>query len=236
MKKAATILSVIFFSVVFTSCILNSEKGNGIVKEEIRDCSKFDAITVTRGMNVYVSQGQETRVMVKADENLLEYIETEVDDNTLKVTCTKSIQKATSNKVFVTVPNLEMVKASAGSNFFTETPVKVSVLEIKASAGSNIHFNMEEADADVSASAGSNIFLSGNAKSLNVKASSGSNIKAGDLQSQNADADVSSGANVWLNVAGSLKAEASSGGNIFYTGAATQTTINKSSGGNVIKN
>jgi hypothetical protein len=236
MKKAAIILLALLSGVGFTSCMLNTEKGNGIVKEEVRDCSKFDAISVTRGMNVYVTQGPETRVVVKADENLLDYIETDVSDRTLKVTCTKGIRNATSNKVFVTVPNLEMVKATAGSNFFTETPVKISTLEIKASAGSNIHFNMEEGEADVSASSGSNVFLSGNTKSMKAKANSGSNIKAGELQTGTVEARVSSGANIWLNVTSNLSARASSGGNIFYTGTPSQTDISKSSGGNVIKN
>lgn len=236
MKKTAVILFVLLWGVVFTSCMLNSEKGNGIVKEEVRDCSKFDAISVTRGMNVYVTQGPEARVVVKADENLLKYIETEVDDRTLKVTCTKGIRNAKSNKVFVTVPTLEMVKATAGSNFFTESPVKISTLEIRASAGSNIHFNMEDGEAEVSASAGSNVFLNGTTGRLKMKASSGSNIKAGDLQAGAVDADVSSGANIWIHAINELNAESSSGGNIFYSGNPNPVNIKKSSGGNVNKN
>jgi hypothetical protein len=236
MKKLVIILMVLLAGNIFTSCILSTVKGNGNVKEETRDCDKFDGISVSRGMNVYVTQGPETRVVVVADENLLDYIETEIDDRTLKVTCTKGIVGAKSNKVLVTVPNLGLIKTSSGSNLFSEAPVNTEFIEIKASAGSNIRFAMESGDTEVSASAGSNIFLSGKAKSIKVKSSSGSNVKAGELQSVTADADVSSGANIWLNVEGSLKAEASSGGNIFYTGAATQTDINKSSGGNVIKN
>lgn len=236
MEKAGFFSFIFFASVIFSSCILSSESGNGNVKEEVRDCNKFDAISVARGMNVYVTQGPETRVVVVADENLLEYIETDVSDRTLRITCTKGIHKAKSKKVMVTVPNLEKVNATAGSNFFTETPIKISSLEIRATAGSNIHFNMEEGEAEISASAGSNIFLSGNTKSMKVKANSGSNVKAGELLVGTVEAKVSSGANIWLNVSGNLHAEASSGGNIFYTGTPGQLEVNKSSGGNVIKN
>jgi hypothetical protein len=236
MKKLVIILVALFAGSIFTSCILNTVKGNGNVKEETRDCDKFDGISVSRGMNVYVTQGPETRVVVVADENLLNYIDTDVDDRTLKVTATKGIVKATSNKVLVTVPNLGMIKTSSGSNLFAETPVTTDFIEVKASSGSNIRFQLEAGETEVSASSGSNITLSGKSTSIKAKASSGSNIKAGDLQAEKAEAKVSSGANIRLNVNGSLKAGASSGGNIFYTGAATQTDINKSSGGNVIKN
>ena len=236
MKKAVIILMVLLAGAGFTSCILNTVKGNGNVKEEVRNCDSFDAVSVSRGMNVYVTQGPEIRVVVEADENLLDYIETDVNDRTLRVTCTKGIMNAKSNKVKVTVPDLAMVKATAGSNFYTESPFKISQLEIRAAAGSNIHFTMEEGEAEVSASAGSNIFLGGNTTSLKVKANSGSNIKAGELQAIKAEAKVSSGANIWISVVNELKAGASSGVNIFYTGSPAQTDINKSSGGNVIKN
>ena len=78
-----SLILVIFFS---TSCIFSgpSLKGNGNVVEETRNTSAFEQVKVSRGMNVYISQGKETRIIVKADQNLLDAIETRVEDNTLK--------------------------------------------------------------------------------------------------------------------------------------------------------
>jgi len=237
MKKAAIILSVIVLTAFLSSCYFpGSIKGNGNVVEETRELDEFSKISVSRGMNVYISQGTSSKVVVKADENLLKVIDTYVDDGTLKVTALKGIRNATSNKVYVTVTDLENIKSSSGSNIFSEDSLKTANMEIKSSSGSNIRLSLESGELIISASAGSNIFLNGKAKSTNIKASSGSNIKAGDLHTENCDAKVSSGANIWIKVQNGLTAKASSGGNLFYSGEPNPLRMTKSSGGNIIKN
>jgi hypothetical protein len=132
MRKTAIILTVIFISALLGSCILTgSVEGNGKVVEQVRDLGEFDNISVTRGMNVYISQGSSTKVVVRADENLLEIIETTVAGGTLKVSCSRGIRKAESNKVFVTVPDLELLNTTAGSNVFSEDTLKFKTLDIK---------------------------------------------------------------------------------------------------------
>jgi len=75
MKKTAIILTAIIFTAFLGSCIfVGSIKGNGNVVEETRDLDSFEKISVSRGMNVYISQGTSTKVTVKADENLLKLL------------------------------------------------------------------------------------------------------------------------------------------------------------------
>lgn len=237
MKKATIIFSVIVLTAFLNSCYFpGSIKGNGNVVEETRDLDEFSKISVSRGMNVYISQGTTAKVVVKADENLLKVIDTYVDDGTLKVTALKGIRNATSNKVYVTVTDLEYIKSTSGSNIFSEDSLKIKNLEIKSTAGSNIRLSIDADGLNISAAAGSNISLDGKAKSVNMKASSGSNIKAGELQTEKCDAKVSSGANIWIKVQNELNAKSSSGGNLFYSGEPNPLRITKSSGGNIIKN
>lgn len=237
MKKSVILLTAIFVSVILGSCIFTgSVEGNGKVVEETRDLKDFDKISVTRGMNVYITQGPSQKVVVRADENLLDVIETTVSDGTLKVTCNRGIRKAESNKVLVTVPNIELVKSTAGSNVFAEDTLNLKTLEIRSTAGSNIKLVLIAEELNVSAMAGSNVFLIGTSESFTAKANSGSNVKAGDLRAATSDLKASSGANIWINVQKELNAGVSSGANVFYYGNPETTNIEKSSGGNVIKN
>jgi len=237
MKKAVILFTAIFITAILGSCIFTgSVEGNGKVVEQTRDMGEFDKISVTRGMNVYISQGNLTKVVVKADENLLDAIVTTVTDGTLKVSCNRGIRKAESNKVFVTVPDLELLKTTAGSNVFSEDTLKFKTLDIKSTAGSNVKLEVDAGEIHVSAVAGSNIILNGMAKSINVKTNSGSNIKAGDLLTENCTVKASSGANVWIKVQKSLNVSVSSGGNLWYSGEPGSLNVEKSSGGNVFKN
>ncbi len=236
MKHKNLTFLLLLLPLFFSSCIFSpSVKGNGNVVEETRTVEPFSEIKVSRGMNVYISQGEQTQVLVKADENLLEAIETEVSGEKLTVTTNSNIRKASSKKVYVTTPHLRAIKSSSGAAVFSVTEINTNQLELSASAGSNMKLDIKTDESRASASAGANITLKGISYKFYGKASSGSNIKAEGLKTQNSETKVSSGANIWVSVDQSLEGNASSGGNIFYYGDPINTNINKSSGGNVHK-
>ena len=257
MKQKLTILIFLtLFSIVFSSCIFlgPSIKGNGNVTEEVRKVKDFDKIEVSRGMNVYISQGEITKVVVNADENLMEYIETRYEGDRLIVTAKANIRQAKSKKVYVTTPNISEIKSTSGSNVYSETKIISKNIELAASSGSNmtLEIKAENVDAsassgsnlklqtdveniETSASAGSNIRMKGSTNAFSGKVSSGANIKAEELISQSCEAQAGSGGNIWITVNKELSAKVSSGGNVFYYGEAETKNIEKSSGGNVIK-
>lgn len=236
MKNKVVILISLSLALL-TSCIFigPSKKGNGHVVEQTRKISSFDKIKVSRGMNVYISQGNEIHVVVKADENLLDVIRTEVDNHTLKISATENIRRATSKKVYVTLPEIYAVTAVAGSNVFSENVLHSEQLEVSSSAGSNIKLEVDSDELTTSASAGSNIKLEGKAKSFTGKASSGANIKAEELTTADCNARASSGANLWITVTETLEAKANSGGNVIYFGQPKTNNSESSSGGNIVK-
>jgi hypothetical protein len=239
MKKTVLILLVtVFPALLFSSCLFlgSSVKGNGNVVKEERDITGFNGIKASRGVNVYVSQGDEEKVMVEADENLVDLIETEVDDSMLKVTIRRRIRESTSCKVHVTVSGLKKVQASAGSNIYSEHEIHAGNMELSASAGSNIKMEITAQALDISASAGSNIFLEGASREVKVQASAGSNVKAEELITEVCKAKAGSGANIYITVNEKLDGNASSGGNVFYSGNPRHLDTASSSGGNVRKN
>ncbi len=257
MKNKITLLfSITTLMFVTSSCIFMGPwvEGNGNVKEETRTTGEFNEIVVSRGLNVYISQGDVTKVVVKADENLLEIIETRTEGDKLVVTAKENIRRAESKKVFVTTPKITEIKSSSGSNVYSETKITAKDLELSTSSGSNmtLEINAENVDASASsgsniklqvesrrlessASAGSNIKIEGTSDFFSAKVSSGANIKAKDLTTEKCESNASSGGNIWITVTEDLTAKASSGGNVFYAGNPQNKNIENSSGGNVKK-
>lgn len=237
MKREITILSSFTLILLFiSSCVYMgpSIKGNGKVVEEKRKVQDFEKIDVSRGMNVYISQGEYTKVVVKADENLLEAIETITEGDVLKIKATQNIRSSKSKKVFITTPHINEIKASSGSNVYSETELNFKKLKIYASSGSNMNLEINSEFAESKASSGSNIKLKGTSNSFQGKASSGANIQAGKLKSEDCTARASSGSNIWITAKTDLDADVSSGANVFVYGNPKNTNIDKSSGGNVI--
>ncbi|MCD6354032.1 MAG: DUF2807 domain-containing protein [Prolixibacteraceae bacterium] len=234
---------ILFFSTLFliivagTSCIFMgpSIRGNGNVVSENRAVKSFNKITVSRGMNVYISQGDETSVVVKADENLLKAIETINEGGALKVTVNQRISRYSSLRVYLTTPEITEIKAFAGSTIFSETTLKSDELKLSSSSGSNVKVTVHADELNATTSAGSNLMIEGKTNTFTGKASSGSNLKAGKLNAHDASVRSSSGANIWVTVKNNFEGHASSGGNIFYLGQPKSVDVHSSSGGNVIK-
>ena len=122
-------------SILFSSCFFlgPSVKGNGNVTEQVRQVDEFDQIKVSRGMNVYITQGSPTKVVVIADSNLHEIIETEVEDGVLKVTANENIRWAKEKKVMITVEKIKGVETTSGSNAWSKSQIMSENLELKAS-------------------------------------------------------------------------------------------------------
>jgi hypothetical protein len=59
--------------------------GSGIVKAEKRDMSDFSNIDISGSLNVEIVAQQDFSVEVEGDDNLLDYIKTEVKGETLKI-------------------------------------------------------------------------------------------------------------------------------------------------------
>jgi len=226
-----------FLTFVLSSCWFMgpSVKGNGNVTEEVRQVAEFDQIDVSRGMNVYVSQGSPAKVVVIADNNLHEVIETKVEGGVLKVYVNENIRWAKEKKVMVTVEKLAGVHTSSGSNAWSQNQIMSENLELKASSGANITMDVNAKYLKADCSSGANIKISGLAKDADLETSSGANLKGEELKAENCKMKASSGGNVSSTVNGRLEAKASSGGNVAYYGEPTETDVNTSSGGNIHK-
>ncbi len=238
MKRPIALLSSLILLFIFSSCIYTgpSVKGNGNVVEENRKVGDFEKIEISRGMNVYISKGDNRKVVVEADENLQEIIEVRTEDDLLIIKAKQNIRNAKTKKVFVSAPHISKIKSSSGSNVYSETKLPFKKIELSSSSGSNMNLDVSSETIEASASSGSNIKIKGKTKNFMCKTSSGSNVKAEKLKSEICTAKASSGSNIWISVTESLDANVSSGSNVFVSGDPVKKNIDKSSGGNVIIN
>ncbi|MCB0442856.1 MAG: DUF2807 domain-containing protein [Flavobacterium sp.] len=236
------IIIVFITALLFNSCqysidLGDAVKGNGNVTTVNRPVSgEFTNIEVSHGIDVEVTQSNAKSIQVKADDNIIDYITTDIVDGTLRIALEKSVKNTKSKKVFVTLPNIESLRTSSGALIESKNTLVVSELETKASSGSEIKLDVEAERITCETSSGSDIQIKGKALKLEAESSSGSEIEANDLLANDVTAKSSSGSSINVNPILSLNAKASSGGDIRYH--STPKTISKvtSSGGSVRSN
>jgi len=219
---------------VLASC--DGVTGSGNIVTEKRNTGNFTGINVSNGFDVEVKMGSTTSVTIEADDNVIGYVRTSVNDGVLNLGL-KNMSN-TSNvhlKAYIIVPSLNMISASAGADVVVKDPVTADgKVTFRASSGASLKVKVDAPDVEGEASSGGTLTLSGTTKNESFDASSSGEVKAHDLLSENATARASSGGEIGVNISVSLDANASSGGNINYRGSGNVTKA-ESSGGSVDK-
>ena len=215
----ATILAMLMLSCDFGINIGPGVSGNGNVVTDQRPLNEsFNAIKVSRGMDVYLTQSDHQSIEVEADENLQEIIVTEVRNNVLEIYADENIRSSKSRKVYVNFKSVERISSSSGSDVYSTNTITANSLELSTSSGSDMELNIETDKVTCDSSSGSGLKLSGTTNTLHAEASSGSDIRAGDLTALSSEVRASSGADITVNTTKELFAKASSGGDIKYYG------------------
>lgn len=238
--KTIKIIGALATILLLSSCnldaIIGQVHGNGNVENEERMVSEnFTEVKGSAGLNVYLTEGSENKIIVEADENLLEIIETNIDNGRLNITTKKNIGKSKSKKVHVTYKKLDEVYASSGADVIVNSVLKSEKIILEATSGSDLEVEVFAKEVLAETSSGADIIVTGKATLLMASSSSGSEINAKELMVINCNADASSGANIVVNVKENLSTEATSGGNIKYYGNPTAVSDDASRSGNVRK-
>lgn len=224
MTTVTKIIVSIILAMLMLSCDLGINIGPGVsgngnvVSDERRLNDTFDKIEVSRGLDVYLTQGETESIKVEADENLQEIIVTEVKGNVLKIYADENIRRSKSKKVYVTFRSVSSISSSSGSDVNSTNTINADDLELSTSSGSGMELDINAEKVSCDSSSGSDLKLSGKTNKLYAEASSGSDIKAGDLTAFSSEVKASSGADITINTSNELVAKASSGGDIRYYG------------------
>lgn len=233
----------------------------------------FDAIEAHAAIKVvYTQVSTHQSIEVYAPDNMMEYIEVKVENNTLVASLKLPkmgfvIKGDYIAEVRVTAPAVRKVTASSASEIILErglrnpNPVSLessSAAQIKSgkitsqevsllatSSGSitvkNVHsqgfkaesnsagnINILEMSSEVveaEANSAGKVELKGNCMRATLTASSAGNLNAGELTAGHVTADASSAGNVFCHANESLKANASSAGNVKYKGEPKDLSI-----------
>ncbi|HKP68792.1 MAG TPA: head GIN domain-containing protein [Pyrinomonadaceae bacterium] len=200
-------------SASFIKFSFNSVVGSGVAASEARNLRGFKGVDVGGVFQVEVTAGKEFNVVVEADDNLLQYVKTEVSGDVLKITSTERLKSSTPMRIRISAPDIESIDASGAC--------KVSVNDLKSS------------ELRVDTSGASKVNIAGEASSLTIDVSGASNIDAANLKAENATVDASGASKVEVFVTGRLVSEASGASKIGYAGNPTSVTKESSGAGKV---
>ena len=221
MKNLNSILSKTIFTAAFAFLLFNggyAQKGNGNVIKQDRTIEAFNAIDVGGAFEVYIRQGSTEELTVVADDNLLEYITTDVRGGTLDIGLSKSIKNSTELKIYLTVVSLNEIEASGACNIKGKNMLTSTDLSLDISGASNLDLEIDCTNLEIEASGASDAEIGGTATNMEVDASGASTIIATNIKCANAQVDASGASTVKIAVTDNLECESSGASSVLYKG------------------
>jgi hypothetical protein len=232
----ATCVALLFNSCKYDIDLGEKITGSGNVVTKERNLAPFTKIEVSQALDCEVTQGNDQKVVVEADDNLQDGIITTVSNGTLKIASKyNNYNNVKSKKIRVQMPIIEGLESTSAAYLVTKNVIKGNTIYLKSSSASKLVATIEADKVLLESSSGSDLNVEGKALEVSTASSSGSSIDADDLLANDITSQSTSGSTTSVHPILKLKAHASSGSSIQYSKTTKSLSIEENSGGSVDK-
>ena len=232
-------IATLFVSILFlTSC--NAQKygrikGSGNIINETRNVGSFEKVAVSGSFDVFLVKGNEGKLDIKIEDNLLAYLVTEVDNGKLKIKWKKGTSINTRKAVIITVyfKDIEAVSLSGSGDIIGKDLIKSNNFEIAVAGSGDIKLNVETNEMDAAISGSGDIDLEGSSENFTAAIAGSGDIDAVNLKTDKATLRISGSGGITITVINELIAKISGSGDIKYKGNPKIEDIKVSGSGDV---
>lgn len=215
---------ILAFILAFTVTSTISAQRNADLAEENRFIDHFDAISVSGGIDVYLTAGNKSGLKVLADQDMLDKVITELEGDKLVIRMKKNTnwklnwKDRNAIEVHLTYATLEHITSSGGSDVYAQNTIKGSNFSINCSGGSDVKLDLDVNEFICHTSGGSDANLTGRVKMMEVSASGGSDVHARELEVDNCIIEASGGSDTKITVNGDLEVRATGASDVYVYG------------------
>ncbi len=215
-------------------------KGNGNMVTMERSTGEYDAVSVSGSFDVDLVAGTEGNVKVRAEENLQEWIVTEVKDGELIIKVKNGVNLRPSSwkdgfQITVPVETINAISLAGSGNISGKTTLSADEFTTKLSGSGDMSLEVESNGLNASMSGSGDINLRGHANRFYVQISGSGDVDAYELEAEEVDANISGSADILVNVTQLLKARVSGSGDIHYRGNPAKIDSKVSGSGSISK-
>lgn len=208
---------------------------------ELRPTGSFHGVSVSDGIDVFLSQGSQETVAVSAEDlKLRDRIHTEVKDGILRVWLERKGWNwsfgSRKVKAYVGFTSLNRLNASGASNMYVDGVIAAPSLNISLSGASDFKGAINVGELKLDQSGASDAQITGTVVGATTVTSSGaSDLKGFDLVTETCNAHASGASDIHITVNKELNVHASGASGIFYKGAAVIREMHTSGASNISK-
>lgn len=211
---------------------------NASAQGQSRSVSGFSSVASAGPFNVHIKMDGNESVKVDADADVINDIETVVEDNTLKIRFKdresrhRDIHKA---EIYVEAKSLNALINSGSGSVKVDGTISTDHFKTVLSGSGNISTAVKADGLNAVISGSGSIKLSGNAGNADIVVTGSGEIEGKDLKTNAVIATITGSGNIYIEADKSVTGRITGSGSVVYSGSASQVTSHTTGSGRVTK-
>ena len=168
---------VALFAVIFTAGVIRAQTA-----EQTRDVGSFSGIHQSTSADVIITHGDAVSVRVRADEDAIDKLTTEVRNGVLYIDSRPDgWRNVRVMEVYITMPKLDMVKNSGSGDFSIKEGMPGNNLDIRISGSGDMEADLQATNMEINISGSGDVSFSGLRGNMNISISGSGDVNGSDL-------------------------------------------------------
>lgn len=189
-------------------------------QKETRDVGSFKGVSLSISGDLYLTQSNETSVVVEASKSDLEKIVTVVENGILKIKTKKGSWRIGDVVIYVSSPTLEKISVSGSGDIYSKGTIKSDEMSIGVSGSGDILIkDLQVTECDIRIAGSGDVEVAGVSKEeLEISISGSGDANTAELESQEVDVHISGSGSAKVWATKELDTSIAGSGTVYYKG------------------
>ena len=218
---------------LLTSCDENCINGNGPIVSEDLYLNDINSFAFYGSGNVYVSYGNEQRVRIEANRDIISRLNRQVNGGHWDIYFDECVRNSSGIRVFLTVKDLSYIGLLGSGKIEANQTLQTDVLNVSLSGSGDIFLNAQCQEVFTNLTGSGRVQIYGSSEFSQLSISGSGRYLGQGLNVDNARVNITGSGDAEMNVSDELDVTISGSGNVYYIGNPT-LKVNITGSGKVI--
>ena len=215
------IIALVFLALLMINCSKNQVVvgSNNIITQE-KQLSAYDRIEVLGSYDVIFTDGEVGKIKIKAPDNILPFIQTEVSDGLLKIGTGKNRHRV-KQPIIIYVPvdsRLKQVDIKGSADIYSEKNLETKALNVGIYGSGDVRLQVEASSLALKIDGSGDIRVGGKTDNLSININGSGDVEVPNLKAEKAVIKVNGSGDVSAYVTDDLDVSIAGSGDVTVKG------------------
>ena len=197
------VIALVFLALLMINCSKGQVVvGNSNIISQEKQLSAYDRIEVLGSYDVIFTDGEVGRIRIKAPDNILPLIQTEVSDGLLRIDTGKNRYKL-KEPIIIYVPvdsRLKQVVIKGSADIYTEKNLETKALEVDVYGSGDVRLQVDASSLALKIDGSGDIRVGGKTDNLSININGSGDVEVPNLKAEKAAISISGSGDVSAHV------------------------------------